>query len=362
MDVYEDLGVRPFINAADNYTRFGGSIMWPCAVEAMVEASRKFVNLYELQAKVGEAIAEITGNDAAYVSCGAAGGIALAVAACMAGTDPRKIEQLPDTRGMRNEVIVHRCARFYEDIAIQVPGAVVVEMGDERGATEEQLIASINDRTAAVLTRPSWGGMLPIERIAAIARERGVPVLVDAAFDIPPKANFRRFTRELGADAVIVSGGKGIRGPQTTGLVLGRRSIIEGCSAHGNPNRAIGRVMKVGKEELAGIYAAVKYIVERDEGEARRAHNRMGIALRKTLSSLPGVTSVRRRGQVVFVECDIEGTGVSDGEIESALLNGEPSILTWCRNGQLRLNIGTLQTGEIDLVGRRVHQVLEELI
>ena len=99
MDVYEDLGVRPFINAADNYTRFGGSIMWPCAVEAMVEASRKFVNLYELQAKVGEAIAEITGNDAAYVSCGAAGGIALAVAACMAGTDPRKIEQLPDTRG-----------------------------------------------------------------------------------------------------------------------------------------------------------------------------------------------------------------------------------------------------------------------
>ncbi len=146
MGIYEELGVRPFINAADNYTRYGGSIMWPCAVEAMVEASRQFVNLYEMQTRVGESIAEMTGNEAAYVSCGAAGGIALAVASCMAGTDPEKIERLPDTTGMKNEVIVHRCARFYEDIAIQVPGAVIVEVGDDRGATEEQLAACINAR------------------------------------------------------------------------------------------------------------------------------------------------------------------------------------------------------------------------
>ena len=359
MGIYEDLGVRPFINAADNYTRFGGSIMWPCAVEAMVEASRQYVNLVEMQTRVGESIAEMTGNEAAYVSCGAAGGIALAVAACMAGTDPKKIERLPDTKGMRNEVIVHRCARFYEDIAIQVPGAVIVEMGDERGATEEQLIAGINDRTAAVLTFSPWGNMLPIDRIVHTAHARNIPVLVDAAFNIPPKANFRTFTRELGVDAVIVSGGKAIRGPQTTGLVIGRRSIIDGCIAHGNPNRAVGRVMKVGKEEMAGIHAAVKYIMERDEQAVLREINRAGLVLRKGLSTSPCVKSIRRRGDVVLVELDLTQLGSSDLEFERLLLDGKPSIVTWCRNGQLRLKLGTLEPGEVDCVAGRLRELLK---
>lgn len=172
MGIYEELGVRPFINAADNYTRFGGSIMWPCAV----------------------------------------------------------------------------------------------------------------------LTLSPWG------RIVHIAHARGVPVLVDAAFSIPPKVNFRYFTRDLSVDAIIASGGKAIRGPQTTGLVIGKRSIIEGSAAHGNPNRAIGRTMKVGKEELAGIYASVKYIMERDEDAVRKEINRMGLDIRKGLSSSSLVKSVRRSG------------------------------------------------------------------
>ncbi len=358
MGVYEELSVRPFINAADNYTRFGGSIMWPCAVDAMVEASRQYVNLFEMQTRVGAAIAGLTGNEAAYVSCGAAGGIALAVAACMAGTDPEKIERLPDSTGMKNEVVVHRCARFYEDIAIQAPGAVIVEMGDERGATEEQLAACIDDRTAAVLTLPPWGRMLPIDRIVAIAHARGVPVLVDAAFSIPPKANFRYFTRDLGVDAIIASGGKAIRGPQTTGLVIGKKSIIDGCAAHGNPNRAIGRTMKVGKEELAGIYAAVKYIMERDEDAVRRDFNRMGLDIRKGLSSSSLVKSVRRSGDVVRIEIDLERLECTDLEFERRLLDGDPSIVTWCRNASFRVKLGTLQPGEVDLVIRRLQELL----
>ncbi len=360
MGIYEELGVRPFINAADNYTRFGGSIMWPCAVEAMVEASRQYVNLHEMQTRVGEAIAGMTGNEAAYVSCGAAGGTALAVAACMAGTDPEKIERLPDTSGMKNEVIVHRCARFYEDIAIQSPGAVIVEMGDERGATEEQLAACINERTAAVLTLSPWGRMLPIDRIVDIAHGHDVPVLVDAAFSIPPKANFRFFTRELGVDAIIASGGKAIRGPQTTGLVIGKQSIIEGCAAHGNPNRAIGRTMKVGKEELAGIYAAVKYTMERDEGAVRREFNLMGLAIRKGLSSSSLVKSVKRTGDTVYVEIDLERIGYTDLEFERMLLDGDPSIVTWCRNSSFRVKLGTLQPGEVDLVIQRLQVLLSD--
>ena len=358
MGIYEDLGIRPFINAADNYTRFGGSIMWPCAVEAMVEASCQYVNLFEMQTRVGETIAELTGNEAAYVSCGAAGGIALAIAACMAGTDPDKIERLPDTTGMKNEVIVHRCARFYEDIAIQAPGARIVEMGDERGATEEQLAARINDRTAAVLTLSPWGRMLPIDRIVDVAHAHGVPVLVDAAFSIPPKANFRYFTRDLGVDAIIASGGKAIRGPQTTGLVIGKKSIVEACAAHGNPNRAIGRTMKVGKEELAGIYAAVKYIMERDEDAVRRANNRMGLDIRKGLSSSPLVKSVRRSGDVVNIEIDLNRLGCTDLEFERLLLEGDPSIVTWCRNASFRIKLGTLQPGEVDLVIQRLQGLL----
>ncbi len=282
MGVYEELDVRPFINAADHYTRFGGSIMWPCAAEAMVEASRQYVNLFEMQARVGEAIAEMTGNEA----------------------------------------------------------------------------ACINERTAAVLTLPPWGRMLPIDRIVDIANGHGVPVLADVAFNIPPKANFRYFTRELGVDAIIASGGKAIRGPQTTGLVIGKKSLVEAYVAHGNPNRAIGRTMKVGKEELAGIYAAVKFIMERDEDAVRREVNRMGLDIRKGMSSSPLVKSVKRSGDVVSIEIDLERPGWSDQEFERLLLDGEPSIVTWCRNGSFRVKLGTLQPGDVDRVIQRLRELL----
>ncbi len=216
----------------------------------------------------------------------------------------------------------------------------------------------MHQRTAAVLTLAPWGRMLPIDRIVDIAQTRGVPVLVDAAFSIPPKANFRYFTRELGVDAVIASGGKAIRGPQTTGLVIGKTSIVEGCAAHGNPNRAIGRTMKVGKEELAGIHAAVKHIMERDEDAVRREINRMGLAIRKGLSSSSLVKSVKRSGDLVAIEIDLARLGCTDLEFERLLLDGDPSIVTWCRNSSFRVKLGTLQPGDVDLVIRRLQELL----
>ena len=276
----------------------------------------------------------------------------------MAGDDPDKIEQLPNTEGMRNEIIVHRCARFFEDIAIQAPGAVIVEMGDGRGATDAQLAEKINDRTAAILTQMEWGGMIPVGRMVELAHARSIPVIVDAAFDVPPKANFWRYTKDLGADAVIISGGKGIRGPQTTGLVLGRKSIIDACIAHGNPNRGIGRTMKVGKEEMAGIYAAVKYILNQDEDAVFQDTKRMGNHIRKALSSLPTIKSVKRKQHAIFVEFAPEKAGLSGEDIGSVLLEGEPSILAWCREGQVRINLATLQEGEEELIVQRLQQLL----
>ncbi|HEY8741956.1 MAG TPA: aminotransferase class V-fold PLP-dependent enzyme, partial [Chloroflexota bacterium] len=254
---YDRLGLRGVINAAATLTKLGGSIMPAPVVEAMSSAAQSFVDLIELQRRVGERIAQMTHNDACYVSSGAAAGITLAVAACIAGVDPALTSSFPYLDGRPRDVIVWRSQRNGYDYAARLTGARLLEIGP----STQELTAACNERTAAIL----WfaganyaAGALTLEEIVPIARQAGIPVLVDAAAQIPPVANLWRFTKELGADIAIFSGGKGLRGPQATGLVLGRPDIIEGCRVNGSPNHALGRPMKVGKEELAGILAAVE--------------------------------------------------------------------------------------------------------
>lgn len=209
MGVYDELGLQPVINAAATLTALGGSRMPPCVVDEMVAAGRSFVDLREMQLRAGRRVAELTGNEAAYVSSGAAAGIVVAVAACIAGTDPEKIGAFPYLEGIeRCEVIVHTSQRNGYDYAARQTGARLVEVG----ASAAELATAISERTACVL----WfagahyaEGALPLAEVVAIAHERGMPVLVDAAAQIPPVANLWHFTRELGADAAIFSGGKG---------------------------------------------------------------------------------------------------------------------------------------------------------
>jgi uncharacterized pyridoxal phosphate-dependent enzyme len=256
--VYEELGIEPVINAAATLTRLGGSRMPPPVVAAMGRAAESFVDLPELQRRVGQRIAALTGNEAAYVTSGAAAGIVLAVAACVAGTDPELVAAFPCRPGAdQPEVIVHRSQRNGYDYAARQTGARMVEVGE----TTAELRTAMTERTACVL----WfagehyaAGAPPLAEVIAVARDGGVPIIVDAAAQIPTLANLWRFTREMGADAAIFSGGKGLRGPQSSGLVLGRAEIIEGCRANGNPNCSIGRPMKAGKEELVGLLAAVE--------------------------------------------------------------------------------------------------------
>ena len=174
MGIYDEIGVRPFINARAPHTRFGGAIMPTPVVEAISEASRLGVDMGELQEKLCAKIAELTRNEAAFISCGAASGIALAIAACVTGTDRAKCERLPDCRGMRDKVVVHKAARFDEDICLQVPGTAVVEIGTRRRTTERDLTNALGDDTAAVVTC-DWQGCLPVSDVVQISHARKRP-------------------------------------------------------------------------------------------------------------------------------------------------------------------------------------------
>ena len=262
MTTYDNLGIRRVINAAATLTRLGGSRMPTPVVEAMVAAAGAFVELDTLQERVGARIAKLTHNQACYVSSGAAAGLAVAVAACIAGDNPAAIARFPRLESGKYEVVVHRCQRNGYDYAMRQLGVRLIEIGMAHSTAAWELEAAITPRTACVVYFAGAHfsrGALPLQQVIAIARAHGVPVIVDAAAQIPPIANLWHFTQEMGADLAIFSGGKGLRGPQPAGLVLGRPDLIAACRLNRSPNASIGRPMKVGKEELMGMLAAVEW-------------------------------------------------------------------------------------------------------
>lgn len=263
----DELGIRPVINAAGAYTMLGGSRLAPGVAAAMADVSDTFLDLDLLQRRVGGRIAELTRNEACFVASGAAAGVAIAIAACVAGTDPGAIDGFP-VAGTR-DVVIQASHRNGYDYSARMTGVRLAEVGAiDRAPSEDELRAAIGPSTACVLffAGPQYEAhTLAVESVVAVARAAEVPVVVDAAGQVPPVANLWRYTVEAGADLTIFSGGKGIRGPQTTGLVLGRPDLVEACIANANPRHSLGRPMKVGKEELLGILAAVEWTVRQDE-------------------------------------------------------------------------------------------------
>src|SRR5437763_3262328 len=258
--IYERLGIRPLINARGTHTRLGGSIMPPEVLDAMREAAGAYILLEELQAKASEVIARATGAEAGMVTGGAEAGLLFATAACLAGTDPIKIAQLPDTTGMKSEAIIHRAHRNGYDHAVRVAGAKIVDIGYGHGTIPYQLEAAISERTALVCYLASpWAskGALPLAQVCEIAHKHGVPVLVDAAAMLPPMENLTRFIAE-GADLVTFSGGKGLRGPQSSGILAGRADLIRAAMANGSPNHSVGRAAKAAKEDIVGLIVALE--------------------------------------------------------------------------------------------------------
>ncbi|MCC6167715.1 MAG: aminotransferase class V-fold PLP-dependent enzyme [Caldilineaceae bacterium] len=367
-NIYAELGVRPIVNALSTYTRLGGSLMPPEVTAAMAEAARHFVDLAELQQAVGRRIAELTHNEAAYVSSGAAAGLVIATAVCVAGADPAAIRQLPDLTGLKNEVVVHKSHRNGYDHAVRSVGVKLVEIGSALHTARWEMEAAITERTAlAFWTQAGMTGTgdLPLETFIEVAHARGVPVLIDAAAQLPPVENLWRFT-QMGADLVVFSGGKDLHGPQSSGLILGRKDLIAACALHGNPNGGICRPMKVGKEEMVGILAAVQWYLGLDhEGRAAR-HEQMVAEWCAALNQIPGVRAERSfpngAGQPVpraHVTLDAAHVGLNAEEVVERLLNGEPSIAV-VPDGRdsFYLNPYTLHEGEEQIVLRQVRAML----
>lgn len=360
MSIYERLNVRTLINAADSNTILGGSLMPPEVLKAMEEASRHFVNLEELHRKAGERIAELTRNEAAVVTSGAAAALTVATAACITGTDIRKVRKLPLPEGPKHDAVLLRCQRNGFDLAIAQTGVNMVEIGNVEGTAAWELEDAITERTACVFYFVSTlysQGALPLEEVIRVASARNVPVIVDAAAHLPPVENLWRYT-EMGASMVIFSGGKTLRGPQSSGFIVGKKEWIEACRLHVGAGISIGRPMKVGKEEIAGLVAAVERYMSLDHAAEKQRMERivseicgkLAEAGYKTRRRYPGPT-----GQ------DYPTAGVSRNdlpatEIKRRLENGDPAVITGLSRDRSEVVINPLhlQEDEVPVIIERL--------
>jgi L-seryl-tRNA(Ser) seleniumtransferase len=362
--VYSQLGIRPLINAAGTYTVLSASTMPREVVRAMEEASRFHVSIPELHSAVGKRIAALTGAEAALVTAGAANALSLATAACVAGKDPEKIRRLPDTAGMKNEVIIQKTHRVGYDHAIRAAGTKLIEVG-----TREQLEGALGDKTAMMffLNYADPQGQIKRKEFIEIARKAGIPTLVDAAADVPPPERLSEYVR-MGFDLVAFSGGKGLRGPQCSGLLLGRKDLVEAAYLNGSPHAdSLQRGAKVGKEEIVGLWTAVDLYTKRDHRAEWRDWESRVRDIARTLEGLRGVKTetfvpeIANESPHLRVSWDEKLLPLKNQQAAKLLRDGEPRIEIRPSAGDkpmLEIAVWMLNPGEHRVVARRVREVL----
>jgi L-seryl-tRNA(Ser) seleniumtransferase len=366
MITYKDLGVRPAINALGTVTEVGGSLMPEIVLNAMVEAGRDYIFIDELQAAAGRYIADRLGVEAAYISSGASAGMTLAAAACMGGQDPTIRSQLPDTTSVKNEIIVFRDMRTKYDQAFRVAGAHLVEIDWTDGS---ELETAISEQTAAVayILEHAHPGGIPLDRIIQIAHARDVPVIVDAAAELPPVENLWRFS-QTGVDLTIFSGGKDICGPQSTGLIVGRKDLIQACAFHACPNHSVGRGMKVGKEEIMAFVNALDLYLQQDFDREMVVWEDQISHIVESLSSIEGVSANRVfPGEPgiqpvhiprAYIHWTMDVTDRSADEVRDALVDSEPRVLVGVIENYLVVNPQMLKKGQEEIVAEGIKRVL----
>ena len=364
MGVYQRLGVQPIINARGMNTMASGSLMPQPVLDAIAEAATAFVDMEELNRKAGEHIARLIGVEAAHVTSGSAGGLLLSAAAVIAGDDPKAIIQLPDTTGLKDGIVIEACRRIRYDQALRTAGARLIEVGDEQSCTPEQMEAGIDDRTAAIMyiVSPYLGtNGVTVEQAIDIAHRHGLPIIVDGASTLPPVSHLTRWT-SLGADLVIYSGGKGIRGPQGSGLLLGRKNLIRAVALNGAPNGAIGRPAKVSKEDIVGLVTALELFLEEDWTIEWAKHLDEAKEIIGSVAGLPGVSATIDEDSSVWtsptilVTVDEKSTGLTPDLLVERLANGEPRILTRAFQGKLLIDPHNLRGDDASVVARRLRE------
>jgi L-seryl-tRNA(Ser) seleniumtransferase len=378
-DVYTELGVKKVINAAGTYTMVGGSRMSEGTLSAMASAARSHVVIKELQVEVHQRLASITKNEAAYVTNGAACSLHITGAAAIARHWDRPHTSLTPEQTAKCEIVIHRAHRNPYDWALRLLGVRLVEVGFPNSilpTTAEDLEFALTDNTAAIyyffMPRGGWlpPGALDFEKTLKVARKRGIPVVVDAAAQVPPVENLWKIT-EQGASACIFSGGKDLRGPQASGLVVGRREFMDWVEATAFPTYGVGRMFKVGREEIVGLWSAVEEYVSMDHGaRAAWAEERVDDLARAFHDS--AVVSVERAypneaGQpmpqaiVRFKVPEKLPEPVSSCVLRQ-LAEGSPSIFTIAAGEDgIFVNPMTLTDSEFEIIIRRIEEIGKEI-
>jgi L-seryl-tRNA(Ser) seleniumtransferase len=364
-DLFKELGVTPVINASVTMTFLSGSLMLPEVLDAINSTSHDFANMYELQDKVGAKIAEMLHVEAAMVTSGAACAILLSTAAAITGTDHEKIRQLPNLPGPRPEVIMQKTHRYLFDQAVTTTGAKIIEV---EGA--EEMEKAINDKTVmALFFNAAEKSSISHSDFVAVAKKHNIPTLLDAAADVPPVENLFKY-QKIGFDLVTFSGGKMIRGPQSAGLLFGRKDLITAARLNHSPNEApIGRPMKVNKEEMFGMYAALKAYLERDHKKEWEDWIQRTKHIGSQLESLQGVkteTVIDPGPANAFpslkVTWDQAKIKTNPDQVVAALKSGTPSIVANGNKEHLTIGVVLLRPDQVDIVAGKVKSILQQAI
>ena len=394
MSIYSKLGVTPIINACGTVTRLGGAHLSPNVLSAYADASVASVTMDSIQAAASRRISAETGAEAALVTGGAAAGLMLGAAAFMAKFDLAAIDRLPDTSGLANQLIIARSHRCGYDHAVRTAGAELVEVGlDEihsgagvRFPEVWEYVSAINESTAGILYRLTEDSQPALDEVIKAAHEHNLPVLVDAAAQLPPKSNLRAIG-ELGADLVVFSGGKSIGGPQATGILCGRREFvgsaflqmmdnddhfemwdppsefIDKSKLHGIPRHGIGRVAKVAKEEIVAFLTALEEFTSTDEQATFETHMSYLGRIRDALKGLSVTTDIHESA-VPVLNIGLNPNRSNDAmDICKHLRSGDPPI--YVGHGRLlenvlQINPFCLRESEVDVVADRIRIRIED--
>lgn len=335
-------------------------------MEAMSEV---FVQIDELLIAAGERIAELTGNEAATITSGASGGLVVQAAAAMAKGDPERIAQLPVATGMPNELIIQRRHRFIYDHLYLAPGSRFVEVGTSEGCTLDQVEAAISANTAGIIHLESPFkslGVVPLPDLVALAHDHGLPVLADCASMLPPRENLTKFT-DQGADLVSFSGGKAVRGPQSTGFLVGNPEWIEYARLNNAPNPGVTRAQKVSKEEIAGLLAALEVFVDEDEEEETRNYRQQMMFVVDQIAEIPGLTAEVKHNYDHYIPHAVvaftsDWRGPSYSEI-CARLKADPPRIYAAEDYRedsscMWIDPLNLQAGEVEIVAEKLRHIL----
>lgn len=372
MKVYTRIGLRPIVNASGTYTHLGGSLMPAEVLDAMDDAAKHYVPIKDLTKATGERIAQLTGNAGALVTTGAAGAIFVGTCACIAGDDPDKMKRLPFTDGMKNEIVLQKLHNTGWTRQCEAAGGRVVEV-----EYKEQMERAITGKTAMIyflvadkhfgqfrdqLDAP--GGRIPLEECIRIGHAARVPILVDAAAEVPPNDSLSAYTK-MGVDLVAFSGGKGLRGPQNAGLLLGRKDLTDIAAQFQSPYSGIGRALKISKETMIGMLAAVEKFVKLDHDEEWNYWKSQVDFIKDVVDKIPGVETgyvpkeVTNHVPRLFIKWDEKAWNFSREDCFKALQDGEPSIVALRTPLGVTIVTWMMARGEEKVVALRLKEVLE---